>query len=198
MAGEWRPVRRSGCATLAARGGLPARDCWRGSDPPGRAAWACTCRTCPMPHWAYKRGGSLPTTARRGGSAPAIRVPWPNPKPSGGLRNPRSAHVRGIPVHKHLDVEFTTPVSATDSAEPGHFRCLQPRHFPCRLRGSNTVPNSRPSCLGDVSAGADSPSRRAGGGSLECRRVPVPSPPCPGMAAAPTRSRPIAAQRRCP
>ncbi len=82
-------------------------DRWSGSDPPGRAAWACTCRTAPMPHQASQRAGSLPTTARRSGSAPAIRGPWHNPKPSSDLRNPRSAHLRGIPLHKHPDVEFT-------------------------------------------------------------------------------------------
>ena len=84
-------------------------DRWSGSDPPGRAAWACTCRTAPMPHQASQRAGSLPSTARRSGSAPAIRGPWPNPKPSGDLRNPRSAHLRGIPLHKHPDVECTPP-----------------------------------------------------------------------------------------
>ena len=53
--------------------------------------------------------GSLPSTARRPGSAPAIRGPWHNPKPSSGLRNPRSAQPGGIPLHKHPDVVFTPP-----------------------------------------------------------------------------------------
>ena len=85
------------------------RDRWYGSDPAGRAAWACTCRTAPMPHQASQRAGSLPSTARRPGSAPAICGPWPNPKPSSDLRNPRSAHPGDIPLHKHPDVDFTPP-----------------------------------------------------------------------------------------
>jgi len=52
-------------------------------------------------------GGSLPSTARRPGSAPAIRGPWPNPKPSSGLRNPRFAHLGAISLHKHVDVVVT-------------------------------------------------------------------------------------------
>ena len=62
-----------------------------------------------MPHRAYRRGGSLPSTARRPGSAPAIRGPWPNPRPSGDLRSPRSAQHGDFSVHKHLDVDFTPP-----------------------------------------------------------------------------------------
>ncbi len=111
------------------------RDRWYGSDPAGRAAWACTCRTAPMPHRAYRRAGSLPSTARRGGSAPAIRGSLPNPKPSGDLRNPRSARPSAILLHKHPDVEFT-PLDRQRALPPA----LQ---FGLRQDGSNAMSNGR-------------------------------------------------------
>ena len=101
---------------------LPAWDCWSGSDPAGRAAWACTCRIAPMPHRAYRRAGSLPSTSRRPGSAPAIRGPWPNPKPSGDLRGPAFRTLRrDFPAHAPR-CRFHTSGSATGSPRYGSGR----------------------------------------------------------------------------
>ena len=49
----------------------------------------------------------LPSTARRPGSAPAIREPWHNVKLSSDLRTPRSARPGGIPLHNDPDVRWT-------------------------------------------------------------------------------------------
>ena len=54
--------------------GLPARDCWIGSDPPGRVSGMCTSQPSAMPALGIARGGSLPSTALRPGSTSAKRV----------------------------------------------------------------------------------------------------------------------------
>ncbi len=58
---------------------------------------------------ASRRAGSLPDTARRGGSAPEIRWPWPNPKPSGDLRSSLFARPSAISLHTHPDVKCAPP-----------------------------------------------------------------------------------------
>ena len=85
--------------------------------PQARVGWPCTSQPPPWPCEACRTPGSLPSTARRPGSAPAIRGPWPNPKPSGDLRNPRSARFGAISLHKHPDVVFAPPDRQRASAE---------------------------------------------------------------------------------
>ena len=125
----------SRCSAVTERRSTPSRrDRWRGSDPAGRAAWACTCRTAPMPHRAYRRAGALPSTARRGGSAPAIRGPWPNPKPSGGLRSSRFAPPEHNSPAQTPRGRIHTSGSATGFAPPAlHSDSLKAAGTQCRM-----------------------------------------------------------------
>ena len=54
--------------------GLPARDCWTGSDPWGGVGMAVHIPTVAVPYQAPGRDGSLPATALRPGSASANRA----------------------------------------------------------------------------------------------------------------------------
>ncbi len=103
------PAHRAIPVTRTCKSSRNPQEWKRQATPAGGGDGGAQANPVPRPNRAPVPLGSLPSTARRPGSAPAIRGPWHNPNPYGHLRNPRSAHLRGISLHKHLHVVFTPP-----------------------------------------------------------------------------------------
>ena len=100
-------------------------DCWSGSDPAGRAAWGCPCRSFPMPHRATQRDGSLPATARSPGAASPLWRPWRNRKRAGDLHGPGRVRSDGDCVSGHRRCLADTRRSASAPAPGARIRALE-------------------------------------------------------------------------
>ena len=135
------------CSAVTERRSTPSRrDRWYGSDPAGRAAWACTCRTAPMPIEACRDGGRS------------------RPRPGETDRQRRSAGRGPTPTHPatcgtgvpHARSEFrctSTPMS-NSHLWIGNGLCPRRSNFGLREDGSNAMSNGRRSCVRDARTGA--------------------------------------------
>ena len=147
--------------------GLPAWDCWTGSDPRRGVGWPCTSRP---PPWRVRYAEHVGRSRQR------AQAPARHRRPGGCVTNafaPATCAIGGVshpsafPVHNDPDVNV-------------HFRIGNgpcPRMVKSRLRrsGSNATPNGRRSILRGGPIGAVPSSRRSAGGRLGSR--PSPRPP---------------------
>ena len=153
--------------------GLPAWDCWSGSDPRRGVGWPCT--TQPPP-WRVRHAEHMGRSRQR------AQAPARHRRLCGGGTNATTpatcaiggvSHPSAFPVHNAPDVDV-------------HFRIgngPRPRAVKSRLRrgGSNATPNGRRSFLRGGPIGAVPSSRRSAGGRLGSRPSPrPPRRPCRG------------------
>ena len=125
---------RTGTSPSRVDVGLPARDCWIGSDLPGRVSGMCTSQPSAMPALGIGIRRSLPSTALRPGSASALRWLWCNRKRASDMRNRRSAHGSVASVHEHPDVGCARPDRHREAWKtiPSHGAAPEDRHAPPR------------------------------------------------------------------